>query len=344
MTNDFVNVTIDGQDVNVPADLTIIKAAEEVGINIPSLCYHKELSPSGSCGICLVEVEGQRNLLRACTTPVGTGMNIRTHSRELRQIRREALAIILADHPDDCFSCIKNGNCELQALTKQLGVEEQPYGKVEYAVPHQIDESSPSIVREPNKCILCGRCVSVCKEVQTVFALEKLHRGFETVVAPPSEQMAESVCINCGQCVAYCPTGALHEKLEKHLVWAALEDPEKVVIVQEAPAVRVSLAEEFDMPIGINMAGKMYNAMKMLGFDYVFDTNFTADLTIMEEGSEFLARLEKGENLPLITSCSPGWVKFVETYYHDLFDNVSSCKSPQQMFGRIVENLFCRAV
>jgi NADP-reducing hydrogenase subunit HndD len=337
--SNVVTVTINGQQAAVPDGTTIIKAAEQIGIRIPSLCYHKELTPTGSCGICLVEVQGNRNLVRACTTPVNQGMVITTHSRALTDIRRGVLQLILAAHPDDCFYCLKSGNCELQSLAKQLGVDHEEYEKI--YKHHEADTSSPSIVRDAEKCILCGRCVAVCgSDLQTVYALATINRGFNTLVTPPSGKMVESTCINCGQCVAFCPTGALHEQLEKDMVWAALEDPEKVVIVQEAPAVRVSLAEEFGLPIGTNMVGKMYHALKMLGFDYVFDTNFAADLTIMEEGSELLDRLQHGKTLPLITSCSPGWVKFVETFYPQLLAHVSSCKSPQQMFGAVSKTYF----
>ncbi len=338
MNQQTVTVTIDNIQMKVPATWTIMNAAEQAGINIPSLCYHKELVPTGGCGICLVEVQGYRDVVRACTTPVHDGMVVRTHSRALTNLRRGVLEILLSSHPDDCFYCVRNGNCELQTVAKQLDVESQWPGKIYNR--HEPDMSSVAIVREPEKCILCGRCIAVCQDIQTVSALGKSGRGFATLVGPPSGKMAESLCINCGQCVAFCPTGALHERLEKDDVWAVLEDPEKVVIVQEAPAVRVSLAEEFDLPIGTNLAGKMYRVLKMLGFDYVFDTNFSADLTIMEEGSEFLDRLGKDERLPLITSCSPGWIKFVETFYHDLLENVSTCKSPQQMFGALSKTYF----
>lgn len=339
MENTLITVTIDGGEYQVPSNSSIIEAAAHIGITIPSLCYHKELTPTGNCGICLVEDLARHNFVRACTTPISEGMQIRTRSRQLTQLRREVLELILSNHPDDCFYCVRNNTCELQALAKQLGVDRRTLTKL--YEPTEADESSPSIVREQDKCILCGRCVAVCgDDIQTVHAIGKSQRGFSTVMGPPSGEMADSLCINCGQCIAFCPTGALHEAIEKDLVWKAIEDEEKTLIVQMAPAVRVSLAEEFDLPIGTNMIGKMYHALKMLGFDYVLDTNFTADLTIMEEGSEFLSRLEKGENLPVITSCSPGWVKFVETFYHGLLDNVSSCKSPQQMFGALSKTYF----
>ena len=340
MENTLTTVTIDGMQHQVPSNATIMEAAEHIGVTIPSLCYHKELTPTGNCGICLVEdLSRPNNFIRACTTPIYEGMKIRTRSSQLTQLRREVLELILSNHPDDCFYCSRNNNCELQALAKQLGVERRTLTKL--YTPSEPDTSSPSIVREQDKCILCGRCVQVCGEdIQTVHAIGKSQRGFDTVMGPPSGLMDESLCINCGQCIAFCPTGALHENFEKAPVWKAIEDDEKILIAQMAPAVRVSLAEEFDLPIGTNMIGKMYHALKMLGFDYVLDTNFSADLTIMEEGSEFLSRLESGENLPLVTSCSPGWVKFVETFYHDLLGNVSTCKSPQQMFGALSKTYF----
>ncbi|PIE30002.1 ferredoxin [candidate division KSB3 bacterium] len=339
MENTCITATIDGAEYQVPSNSTIIEAASHIGISIPSLCYHKELTPTGNCGICLVEDLDRHSFIRACTTPIAPGMNIRTRSRQLTQIRRDVLELILSNHPDDCFYCVRNNTCELQALTKQLGVDRRTLTKL--YEPSQVDDSSPSIVREQDKCILCGRCVSVCgDDIQTVHAIGKSQRGFSTVIGPPSGKMADSLCVNCGQCVAFCPTAALHEHVEKELVWRALEDEEKVLLVQMAPSVRVSLAEEFDLPIGTNLIGKMYHALKMIGFDYVLDTNFSADLTIMEEASEFLARLESGENLPLLTSCSPGWVKFVETFYHGLLGNVSSCKSPQQMFGALSKTYF----
>ena len=341
MADQLVSVTIDGQQTQVPAGLTIIKAAETLNISIPSLCYHKELPSTGGCGICLVEIQGQRGFTRACTTPVAPNMVVRTRSRELTNMRRGVLELILTNHPDDCFYCIRNGACELQTLARQLGIERSSLGKVIESQPP--DMSSPSIVRDPDKCVLCGRCVAVCgEEIQTVFAIGKAYLGFDTIIGPPSGKFEESLCVNCGQCVAFCPTGALHEKEEAQNVWAALEDPEKIVVVQEAPAVRVSLAEAFQLPVGTNMVGKMYRALKLLGFKYVFDTNFAADVTIMEEGTEFIDRLQHGGVLPLITSCSPGWIKFVETFYHDMLPHVSSCKSPQQMFGVLAKTYFAQ--
>ncbi len=333
-----ITVIVDGVKVEVPSHYTAIQAAEEAGINIPKLCYHKDLSPTGNCGVCVVQVKGQRGLKRSCVLPLTDGMEIITHSKEILQARRTVVELILSNHPDECLSCVKNQNCELQSLSKQLNVEGKTYHRM--ISERKKDDSSHSIVRDTEKCILCGRCTTVCQEVQSVFALEVTGRGFDSEISVPSGMLADSVCINCGQCINYCPVGALHEKFETDYVWDAIENEDKIVIVQEAPAVRVSLAEHYDLKPGTNMHKKMYSALKMLGFDYVFDTNFTADLTIMEEGSELLDRLGKNENLPLITSCSPGWVKFLETFYPELLPNVSSCKSPQQMFGALSKTYF----
>ncbi|HQJ40347.1 MAG: [FeFe] hydrogenase, group A [Spirochaetes bacterium] len=338
--NSTIPVIVDGKKVEVPNGSTIIQAAEYAGIEIPRLCYYKDLTPTGNCGVCIVEVKGQKGFKRSCTTPVTPNMEIITRSAEIINARKTVVELILANHPDDCLTCIKSGDCELQALSQQLGIDREKIDKVLTKKP--IDDSSLSIVREPEKCILCGRCLRACQDIQTVFAIEAMGRGFNTEITTPSGSMAESVCINCGQCISVCPTGALHEKLEIDEVWAALNNPDKVVIVQEAPAIRVSLAEEFDLPPGTNLVGKMYNALKMLGFDYVFDTNFTADLTIMEEGSEFIERLHENGPYPLITSCSPGWIKFMETFYPDLTECISTCKSPQQMFGALSKTYFAK--
>jgi iron-only hydrogenase group A len=338
--NSTIPVTVDGKKVEVPNGSTIIQAAEYAGIEIPRLCYYKDLTPTGNCGVCIVEVKGQKGFKRSCTTPVTQNMEITTRSAEIINARKTVVELILANHPDDCLTCVKSGDCELQALSQQLGIDREKIDKVLTKKP--IDDSSISIVREPEKCILCGRCLKACQDIQTVFAIEAMGRGFNTEITTPSGSMAESVCINCGQCISVCPTGALHEKSEIDEVWAALNNPDKVVIVQEAPAIRVSLAEEFDLPPGTNLVGKMYNALKMLGFDYVFDTNFTADLTIMEEGSEFIERLHENGPYPLITSCSPGWIKFMETFYPDLTECISTCKSPQQMFGALSKTYFAK--
>lgn len=340
LTETLVKIKIDGIEREVPSNSSVLEAAKAAGIQIPTLCYHEDLEPTGNCGVCLVQVKGQKGLKRSCTTPVYEGMEIITHNKEILDTRKGVLELILANHPDDCLQCIKNSKCELRQLADKLGVEKSTYEKVLKHKP--IDDSSLSIVREPDKCILCGRCTQVCQQVQTVFALETINRGFDTVVSVASGEIGNSVCVNCGQCISVCPVGALYEVSEEEKVWAALEDPDKIVIVQEAPAVRVSLAEEYGLPAGTNMANKMYTALKMLGFDHVFDTNFSADLTIMEEGSELLERLSKNENLPLITSCSPGWIKFLETFFHDLLENVSSCKSPQQMFGALAKTYFAK--
>ncbi len=337
----MANLTIDGCKVSVEEGTTILKAAEKVGINIPTLCYHPDLEATGACGVCVVKVEGMPALKRACCTPVGNGWIVRTQTAEVRDARKLVVELLLSSHPADCLICRKNGNCELQKLAEDLGLRETRFGRIEKDLPQ--DTSSPSIVRDPNKCILCGRCVEVCQQVQTVVAIDFTKRGIDTVIGLPFERgLGDSVCTNCGQCINYCPVGAIYESEQLSGVWKALSDPEKYVVVQEAPAIRVSLGEEFGMAPGEVVSGKMHAVLRRLGFDAVFDTNFAADLTIMEEASELLERVKKGGPFPMFTSCCPAWIKFMETFYPDLIENVSSCKSPQQMFGAMAKTYYAR--
>lgn len=339
--SDKVKLYIDGKEVEVNKDSTILDAAKKTGANIPTLCYHPDLKPTGACGLCVVEIEGSPVPKRSCCTPVSEGMKITTNSMKLREMRKNILEMILSDHDVECPSCVANGKCELQDLANNMGVEMDALPQI--FDPQPIDDTSFSIVREPNKCISCGRCIIVCSEIQTVHAISFADRGFEVNVNTFfKEGIGNSVCVNCGQCTVFCPTGALREKSEIDYVWEAILDPDKVVVVQEAPAIRVTLAEEFGMEPGTVTVGKMYAALKKMGFDYVFDTNFSADLTIMEEGTELVERLNNGGTLPLITSCSPGWIKFMETYFPDFAENTSTCKSPQQMFGALTKTYFAK--
>ncbi|HNX96985.1 MAG TPA: NADH-dependent [FeFe] hydrogenase, group A6, partial [Candidatus Aminicenantes bacterium] len=333
-------LNIDGKEVEVPAGTTILDAAHRLGIEIPTLCYHQNLHPSASCGVCVVEIENSP-LKRSCCTPVEKGMKVTTNSRSLRQLRKSLVELILSNHAVECPTCVANGKCELQDLANFMGVDFDRFHKVVDRKP--LDESSLSVIRDSKKCIACGRCVSVCSDIQTVNAITMANRGFEVNVNTFfKEGLGHSACINCGQCTVFCPTGALRERTETEAVWDALLDPKKIVVVQEAPAIRVTLAEEFGMEMGTVTVGKMYAALKKIGFDYVFDTNFTADLTILEEGTEFINRVKSGGVLPLITSCCPGWIKFMETYFPDFADSTSTCKSPQQMFGTLVKTYFAK--
>jgi NADH-quinone oxidoreductase subunit G/NADP-reducing hydrogenase subunit HndD len=335
-------LTIDGKRIEVPEGTTLLDAAKLAGIDIPTLCNHEDLSPRGACGICIVEIAGEKGCKRSCMTPVAEGIQVETNTRKLREARKGILELVLATHPEDCLQCIKHGKCELQTLAEKFEIRSPRYDTYTRGLP--VDASSVAIVRDMNKCIGCGRCVEVCNKTQTVSSIFYQGRGSETIVAPAAGMtMGSSVCVNCGQCIVYCPVGALHEKEYIEEVWAAIDNPEKIVVAQIAPAVRVSLGEEFGMRPGELVAGKMYAALKRLGIDYVFDTNFSADLTIMEEGTEFLHRLEKGGPLPLITSCSPGWIKFGETYFPGLVENISSCKSPQQMMGALIKTYFAES-
>ncbi|MGE5485968.1 MAG: NADH-dependent [FeFe] hydrogenase, group A6 [Ignavibacteriales bacterium] len=335
----MVTLTIDGQKVEIEQGATILDAARKAGVNIPTLCYLKDINEIGACRICVVEVKGAKSLQAACVAPVANNMEVRTNTPEIRQTRRTTLELIMSNHRQECLTCIRNQNCELQSLAETFGIRNIRFeGEM---ARHSIDDSSPSLVRDPEKCILCRRCVSVCEKVQTVNAIGPHDRGFDMTIAPPFDlKMSEGVCTNCGQCVLVCPVGALYEKDQVDQVWDALSDPSKHVIVQTAPATRVALGEALGMAQGSIVTGRMVSALRRLGFDKVFDTDFTADLTIMEEGHELIERINENGTLPLITSCSPGWIKFMEHFYPDLVPNISTCKSPQQMFGALAKTYY----
>ena len=335
-----IKVTVDNIEVTVPEGSTLLDAAHAAGINVPTLCYLRGINEIGACRMCLCEVEGARGLVAACVYPCFDGMVAHTNTARLRESRRKTLQLIISDHNMDCLGCIRNNNCELQKLCLRYGVEDTGYyaGKKN---EFDIDESSKSIVRDNNKCILCRRCIGACENSQSIGVIGTNNRGFDTYVGSTFDlPLAETSCVNCGQCVISCPVGALHEKDNTADVKAAIEDPDKFVVVQCAPSTRVGLGESFGLPVGTIVEGKMSAALHRLGFDRVFDTNFSADLTIVEEANELIERVSNGGVLPLITSCSPGWVKFCEHYYPDLLPNVSSCKSPQQMFGAVVKTYY----
>lgn len=342
-----VNITINGIALSIPADATILEAAREVKIEIPTLCHMdleslKAVNKVASCRVCVVEVEGRRNLAPSCITRVAEGMVIKTNSPRAVRGRRTSVELLLSDHPSDCLICEKNNNCDLQSLAAKLGI----YGELKYRGDmsfYDKDESSHSIKRNMDKCILCRRCETMCNEVQTCNILSATGRGFETVVNPTfGLPMMDTACTFCGQCVAVCPTAALSEISSISKVWDQINDPEKYVVVQTAPAVRVALGEEFGMEPGHSVTGKMVALLRKLGFDRVFDTDFAADLTIMEEASEFIHRLQHNGRLPILTSCCPGWVKFFEHQFPDLLDIPSSCKSPHEMFGAITKSYFAK--
>ena len=332
----MINCKINGKPVQVEDGTTILSAAKKVNIKIPTLCYNPDLPPWASCGICIVRMEGSPKMVRACTTPVAEGMAIITHDAELIAIRRSVLELILSNHPNDCLQCPRNGSCELQTLAAEFGIREVPFRKVSNGLA--IDDSNPAIVLNPEKCIRCGRCVKVCQEMQNVWALEFLGRGIKGRIASAADTpLGESPCIKCGQCAAHCPVGAIYERDDTVKVWQALHNPDLHTVVQIAPATRVAIAEEFGLEPGSIATKKMYAALRRLGFKTIFDTNFSADLTIIEEGSELVNRLTKGGDIPLITSCCPAWVDYMEKYYTDMIPNFSTAKSPQQMMGAMIK-------
>ena len=335
----MITLTIDGIEVQVPQGYTVLEATKKAGIRIPTLCYLKGINEIGACRMCVVDTGG-KSLQASCVLPAENGMNVKTNTPKIRAYRKNILELILSTHEKQCLSCIRSQNCELQALCKELGVEDGEKFAGE-KVKYTIDDLSPSIVRDNNKCVLCRRCVSVCAKIQNVGVIGPVNRGFKTAIESPWEMhLSEMSCINCGQCIVNCPVGALHEKDDTAKVWDLLKDPSKHVVVQPAPAVRAALGEEFGLPMGTSVTGKMATALKRLGFDKVFDTDFGADLTIMEEANELIERIQNGGVLPMITSCSPGWIKYCETYHPDFIPNISSCKSPHEMVGAMVKTYY----
>ncbi len=333
-----VNLTIDGVSVSVPSTYTVLEAARRAGIKIPTLCYLKGINEVGACRVCLVEIEKARALAAACVMPVSEGMVVHTNSAKVRATRKSTLEMILSDHNRDCLACIRNRNCELQTLADEYSIRGITFDGEKS--PSVYDDKSYSIIRDGSKCIKCGRCVAACNK-QSISVLSFLNRGFSTSIGPAYDvSMADAPCIYCGQCIIACPVGALHEKEETEKVWDAIHNPAKHVVMQVAPAVRAAIGEEFGLPIGTRATGKMFAAMRRLGADKIYDTNFGADLTIIEEGNELISRIKDGGVLPMITSCSPGWIRFCEFYYPDFIPNLSSCKSPHQMEGALIKSYY----
>lgn len=339
---DNVNVKINGIAVSVPAGSTILEAARIAHIDIPTLCYLKGINEIGACRLCLVEVKGARGLMTACVTTVNEGMEIFTNTKKVLDCRKTNLKLVLSTHEKKCLSCIRNQTCELQKLCSDLGVDDEEYfagSKISY----ELDESSPSLVRDNNKCVLCRRCIAACDNLQGIGVINSLDRGFDTHIASPFDQpLASQACVSCGQCVVACPVGALYEKDDTDKVWDAINDPTKHVAICLAPSIRATIGECFGFEPGVDTEGKMVAAVKRLGFDGVYDMNLTADLTIMEEATELLERVNNGGTLPMITSCSPGWIKFCEHYFPEFTDNLSTCKSPQQMFGAMYKTYYSK--
>ncbi|MEN6348432.1 MAG: NADH-dependent [FeFe] hydrogenase, group A6 [Syntrophomonas sp.] len=332
----MANIIIDGIKASVPDGSTILQAANQVGVRIPTLCYHPDQSIKANCRVCVCEVEGNRLLQAACAIPVFEGMVIKTRSPKVIEARKTILELILANHPQDCLNCIRNGNCELQQLAEEYCIRENPF---EYKVRgFEKDFSTPSLFRDPDKCVLCRRCIEACSVTQSVNALGLVNRGHHSMVVPTmGGNLIDSPCVMCGQCIHACPVGAIGEVEQIDDFLAAVADPDKIVITQIAPAVRLAIAEEIGMTTGSMSMDSFVTGLRQVGFDYVLHTNFTADLTILEEGNELLKRVKEGGTLPMFTSCSPGWINFCETFYPDLLDNLSTCKSPQQMFGSLVK-------
>ena len=339
----MINLTIDGLNVTVPEGTTILEAARTAGIDIPTLCFLKDINEAGDCRMCIVEVEGRRGFATSCIQKVEEGMVVKTNSKDVSEAREVVLDLILSNHHKDCLTCVRNGNCELQKLAQRYNKQDILYsGEL---CEHEIDCGSPSIVRDFNKCVLCRRCVATCKKVQKIGAIDVANRGFNSCVSTVDNLSLNDVnCTNCGQCIMSCPTGALREKDNTKDVWNLIKDEDKYVVVQTAPAVRAALGEEFGLPIGTNVTGKMVTALRRMGFDKVFDTNTGADFTIVEEANELLERLQNGGTLPMITSCSPGWVKYIEMNYPDQLAHVSSCKSPHQMFGALIKSYYAEKI
>lgn len=337
---EMINLTINGRKVSAPAGSTILEAARLAHIEIPTLCYLKEINEIGACRICVVEVKGAKTLVTSCVYPINEGMEVWTNTPKVLESRKKTLQLILSDHDRKCLSCVRSGSCELQKLCHDYKVEDEKlYDGTRNT--YELDESAAHMVRDNNKCILCRRCTSTCEKVQGIGVIGANERGFGTYIGSAFDMgLGETSCVSCGQCIAVCPTGAIYEKDYTSQIFEALADLEKYVIVQTAPAVRAALGEAFGLPIGTDVEGKLAAALRRLGFDKVFDTNFSADLTIMEEANEFIERVQNGGVLPMITSCSPGWVKYCEHYFPDMTENLSSCKSPQQMFGAIAKSYY----